>query len=114
MNVDFLGPPYKSQSLPLSCQTVVNMVFEPAAPGQAAAGMLIERPGLVSWLTVGAGPLRGGRVLKGYGWVVSGDTLYRVATDGTLTSIGTVPGSGWVSIEENETQIIVAHSAGEV
>lgn len=111
MNVDFLGPAYKSQSLPLSCQTVVNLVFEPAAPGQQG-GMLIERPGLVSWLTIGSGPLRGGRVLKGYGWVVSGNTLYRVATDGTLTSIGTVPGSGWVSIEENETQIVVAHSAG--
>lgn len=112
MKTNFLGPAYKARSLPLSCQTVVNLLFEPPAPGSSGDGMLFQRDGLSLWTTVGAGPLRGGRTLEGYAWVVSGDTLYRVASDGTKTSIGTVPGTGRVHIEQNETQIVVMHSAG--
>lgn len=112
MKTNFLGPAYKSRSLPLSCQTVVNLLFEPAAPGSSGEGMFFQRDGLDEWTTVGTGVLRGGRVLEGYAWIVAGSTLWRVASDGTKTSIGTVPGSGWVHIEQNETQIVVMHSAG--
>jgi len=112
VKTNFLGPAYKSRSARLSAQTRVNLLFEPPAPGSAGDGMFFQRPGLKAWGTIGSGPFRGGRRFHGYGWVVSGSTLYRVSSDGTQTSVGSVSGSGRVTIEANDTQVVVMHSAG--
>lgn len=112
MKTNFLGPAYKSRSARLSAQTRVNLLFEPPAPGSSGDGMFFQRPGLKLWGTIGAGPFRGGRRFHGYGWVVSGTKLYRISTSGSSTEVGSVPGSGRVSIEANDTQIVVMHSEG--
>jgi hypothetical protein len=56
---------------------------------------LIARPGLKRFLSVGAGPIRGTYSQTGSFsdalFVVSDDQLYRVDTDETVTSIGTLP-----------------------
>ncbi len=56
---------------------------------------LLARPGLKRFLSVGAGPIRGTYSQTGSFsdalFVVSDDQLYRVDTDETVTSIGTLP-----------------------
>jgi hypothetical protein len=74
--------------------------------------MFYNAPGCKLWATVGTGPIRGEHYAGGYGWVVSGSTLYRVATDGTTTTVGTIPGTGRVCMVHNDTQLAVMHSAG--
>jgi len=59
-------------------------------------------PGLQTFATVGDGPHRGARDVEGKLFVVSGRTLYQVATDGTATSKGTIPGTGLVSMTHNQ------------
>lgn len=44
--------------------------------------------------------------------MVSGGSLYQVATDGTPTLIGDVPGTGRVCLVHNDTQLAVMHSEG--
>lgn len=112
MKTDFLGAAYQSRSLPLAGQTLVNLFFEPAPPGSAEQGMFYGSPGLRSFASLGAGPIRGEHTAGGYGWVVSGTELYRVTASGTSQLIGTVPGSGRVHLVSNDTQLAVMHSEG--
>lgn len=112
MKTDFLGAAYESRSLPLAGQTLVNLFFEPAPPGSADEGMFYGAPGLSLFATVGSGPIRGALTASGASWVVSGAELYRVTSTGAQTLIGTVPGSGRVCIVNNDTQVVVMHSAG--
>lgn len=112
MKAAFLGPAYKSRSLPLACQTAVNLILEPAAQGSGEQGMFFVAPGLLHWLTVGTGPIRGMLTAAGYLWVVSGTSLYRVSAGQSVTSVGTVPGAGRVTLIANETQLVVMHEQG--
>lgn len=112
MRTDFLGASYASRSLPLSGQTLINLFFEPAAPGSAYDGMFYNAPGLALFATVGSGPIRGMHTAGGYAWVVSGLELYQVNAAGTATLVTTIGGTGRVSLAHNDTQLTVAHSAG--
>jgi len=111
MKLNFLAPFGKGRSSALSSGDRVNLFFEPAPAGSSEAGGYFMMPGYTLWQTVGNGPIRGELSSGGYGWVVSGTTLYRVR-DTEISAIGTVPGDGLVSMAENETQIVVAHSEG--
>lgn len=109
---NFLGAAYESRSLPLAGQTLVNLFFEPAPPGSAEEGMYYGAPGLSMWAEVGSGPIRGELTASGYGWVVTGDELYRVSPSGATMLVGEVPGEGRVCLVNNDTQIVVMHSGG--
>ncbi|TWI04804.1 phage stabilization protein [Luteimonas cucumeris] len=112
MRTDFLGAAYQSRSLPLAGQTLVNLFFEPAPPGSAEPGMFYGSPGLRLLFTVGAGPIRGALTANGFGWIVSGSSLYRITSAGVATLVGSVPGTGRVHLQNNDTQLVVMHSSG--
>lgn len=112
MKMQFLGAAYQSRSLPLAGQTLVNLFYEPSAPGSAEEGMFYGAPGLRTLAAIGTGPIRGADVAGGFGWVVSGSELYRVSAAGVATLVGTVPGTGRVCVRHNDTQLVVMHSAG--
>lgn len=73
--------------------------------------MFYGSPGLKLYATLGTGPIRGAHQAKGYGWVVSGNALYRV-TGGEGTLVGTIPGTGRVCMQDNDTQLAVMHNLG--
>ncbi len=62
--------------------------------------ILRRLPGIDSFATAGT-KLRGGHRFKGNLYVVSDTTLYKVDSAGSTTAIGTVGGSGRVSIKDN-------------
>lgn len=74
--------------------------------------MFYGSPGLRLFANVGGGPIRGADTAGGFGWVVSGDSLYKVTAAGVATLIGEVPGAGRVCLQHNDTQLVVMHSAG--
>jgi hypothetical protein len=112
MKTNFLLPAYKSRSLAAACLTCVNLSFEQVPGGLPEQGFFFDPFGYTQWLTVGTGPIRGALTAAGYAWVVSGAQLYRVATNGALTLVGAVAGTGRVQLGYNDTQVVVAHSAG--
>jgi hypothetical protein len=58
--------------------------------------------------TAGDGPVRGLWTYGGIAYVVSGDKLYSMAGFGTPVVIGTVSGTGPVSMADNGTQLFIA------
>lgn len=65
-------------------------------------------PGSRTLVEVGTGPIRGEWRLGAYGYVVSGAELYRVDANYAIALVGTVSGSGYVSMADNGTQIFIA------
>ena len=89
---------------------MVNLFPEaiPEGSGGKEAGFLLRCPGLRLLATVGAGPIRGLWVTNGVAYVVSGSEFYSLTTNYTATLIGTVSGTGPVSMADNGTQLFIA------
>ena len=74
----------------------------------------LTRPGITS-LATPTGLARGSFVWNENLYSVYGTTLYRVATDGTLTSVGTIAGNGQIdsAIGFNHAVIVVRETSGK-
>lgn len=95
-------------SKPFSRQRLLNVFPErPQLPGKGPV-LILGRWGLKPWASAGDGPIRGGDVMLGILYVVSGNTLYRVTSVGTATSIGLVAGTGPVIVKNNGYQLVIA------
>ena len=106
MKIGLVGPSYQEFSLPFDAQRSVNLfpVFDDMGKEVAA---LYGTPGRTRFSTCGTGPVRAMFASSnGRAFLVSGNTLYEVFTDGTSTSRGTLAtSSGNVSFDENPTQL---------
>jgi len=87
---------------------MVNLFPEIVPEGGKEPAFLNRAPGLRLLATLGGGPVRGMWQFGNYGYAVSGDTLYRVDTSWNATALGTVSGSGPVSMADNGTQLFIA------
>ncbi len=107
---------YQAAAPRLSNQRLVNLFPEAAPPGAANEFWLRSVPGLKRFATLGDGPVRGGHLLGGRPYFVSGESLYRLDPDGSHKEIpGRIPGSDPVCMTANRTQLaIVAKPDGFV
>ena len=87
---------------------MVNLFPELVPEAGKQPAFLQRCPGLSLKVTVGTGPIRGLWEHGGYVYAVSGDTFYRISGNWTVTTLGTVSGSGPVSMADNGTQIFIA------
>ena len=110
MKTPILGGSYVARSINAADNRMVNLFAEaiPEGSGGKEAGFLLRCPGLRLLATVGTGPIRGLWVTNGVAYVVSGSEFYSLSTSYTATLIGTVSGSGPVSMADNGTQIFIA------
>ena len=110
MKTPILGGSYVARSINAADNRMVNLFAEaiPEGSGGKEAGFLLRCPGLRLLATVGNGPIRGLWVTNGVAYVVSGDKFYSLSTSYTATLLGTVSGTGPVSIADNGTQIFIA------
>lgn len=105
---------YQSDSLPLSAQECLNWyVNVPQAPALAVES-LFRCPGIRQLATSGVinNANRGAWVLAGKPYFVNGSKLYRLNADETLTDLGTISGSGRVSMADNGTQLMILVPGG--
>jgi hypothetical protein len=94
---------YKDAARPWSQQDVVNLLPLPAQEqGARSRVKYTPVPGLDPFANIGTGPHRGAINVEGALFVVSGDTLFEVAKNGTATSRGTIPGTGRVCMAYNQ------------
>jgi len=110
LKTPILGGSYVARSINAADNRMVNLFAEaiPEGSGGKEAGFLLRCPGLRLLATVGTGPIRGLWVTNGVAYVVSGSEFYSLSTSYTATLIGTVSGSGPVSMADNGTQIFIA------
>lgn len=114
MQIAFAIQSYRSPSLPLSAQRVVNLYAEKQPQGAKSQVAVFGAPGIATYATVGSGPIRGMHFLPSAGllYVVSGRYLYSVSGDATpvVTLLGgEISGSGVVSMADNGDQLCIVN-----
>ncbi len=110
MIVPFAQHAYKSKSLPLSAQRMVNAYVEREPADAKSQTPIFGVPGLTLFSTCGSGPIRGMRMMGGVLYVVSGQTLYSVDPTGNATILGgSIPGSNVVCMTDNGTQLLIVN-----
>ena len=108
---------YKDNTRSFSVQDCVNWLpVNAEQAGTRTPSMLVDCPGLLPVAIVGSGPHRCGINVGGKNLIVSGDHLYLVGTDFSITDLGQIPGSGRVSATANQANQVAfgTGSAGYV
>jgi len=96
------------KSVNVDAQIRTNLYVEVQQDSAKSRLALFPTPGLVTFVNFGAYPSRGIYKKGDFLYVVNRFTLWRVANDGSMTSIGTLTTSaGRVDISDNGTQIII-------
>jgi hypothetical protein len=108
MKTAILGSSYVARSVNAADSRMVNLFPEIVPEAGKEPAFLQRAPGLRLLATAGTGPVRGLWQFGGFGYAVSGNTLYKVSPSWTVTALGTVVGSGPVSMADNGTQLFIA------
>jgi hypothetical protein len=103
-----LGSSYVARSVNAADNRMVNLFAEIVPEAGKEPAFLNRAPGLRLLATVGTGPIRGLWAFGGYGYVVSGTQLYKINSSWTATLLGSVSGTGPVSMSDNGIQLFVA------
>lgn len=112
MKIGLVGPSYQERSLPFDAQRSINLFPVLDQQGKEVSA-LYGTPGLTSFATAGAGPIRGGFTsANGRAFVVSSSELYEIFSSGTVLLLGSLTTtSGIVSIDENPLQLGICDGA---
>lgn len=112
MKSPILGSSYVARSVNAADNRMVNLFPEIVPEAGKEPAFLSRCPGLRRKSSIGNGPIRGLWKVNDIMYAVSGDTFYKVETYGRTrlkgTAIGTVTGTGPVSMSDNGTQIFIA------
>ncbi len=112
MKTPILGSSYVARSVNAADSRMVNLYPEMVPEAGKEPAFLSRCPGLLRKSSVGTGPIRGLWKVKDIAYAVSGTGFYKVETYGRTrlkgTLIGTVTGTGPVSMSDNGTQIFIA------
>ena len=108
MKTGILGQSYVARSINAADNRCVNLFPEVVTEGGKEAAYLNRAPGLSLLATVGTGPIRGLWSFGYFTYVASGSELYSVDSNWTPLLLGTISGTGPVSMSDNGTQLFIA------
>jgi hypothetical protein len=112
MQTPILGSAYVARSVNAADNRMINLFPEIVPEGGQMPAFLNRAPGLRFLQTVGTGPIRGLWAHQTNGsdfYVASGNEFYKLSSlTGTPTLLGTISGTGQVSIADNGTQLFIA------
>lgn len=108
MKTPILGSAYVARSVNAADNRMINLFPEVVPEGGKEAGFLQRAPGMRTLASVGTGPIRGLWSFGGSLYAVSGTQLYKINAAYVPTLIGSVSGSGPVSMSDNGTQLFIA------
>lgn len=98
---------WTGKSKEFTAEQLINYYAEVGPASAKSPIVLLNRPMLSDWLTIGDGPIRGWKLMGGELYVVSGQELYRVKSDRTSTLLGTITGLNQASMAENGSQVVI-------
>lgn len=106
--IPFASQSYKNASLAVSAQDLVNLYVEKEPPDAKSQMPVFGVPGLKTFATVGTGPIRGMHVMNNVLYVVSGSSLYSLASPTVVTLLGGgILGESFVPMSDNGIQVIL-------
>ena len=111
MKSPILGSSYVARSVNAADNRLVNLFAEIVPEAGKEPAFLSRAPGLRLLASIGTGPIRGVWAFSSdasVAFVVSGTKLYKIDTSYTATLLGTIAGTGPVSMADNGTQLFVA------
>jgi hypothetical protein len=111
MKTPILGSSYVARSVNAADNRMVNLFAEIIPEAGKEPAFLQRCPGLRLLATVGSGPIRGLWSFSSganRAFAVSGSELYQIDTNWNSTLIGSVSGTGPVSMTDNGTQLFIA------
>jgi hypothetical protein len=111
MKSPILGSSYVARSVNAADSRMVNLFPEIVPEAGKEPAFLQRAPGLRLLNTIGTGPIRGLWAFSSTdttAFVVSGTELYKINSSYVATLIGTVTGTGPVSLADNGTQLFIA------
>src|SRR5574343_188795 len=98
---------YATRAKQFSGRRLVNCYAE-QAPAQAKGPLgLMRAPGIDEWVTLPRSPVRGLATHNGTLYAVAGGRLYSISPGGSYTDLGTISGSGRVSMASNGQQLVI-------
>ncbi len=104
----FLGPSYESFSADVSTQRTTNWYIELTQVEDRTRVSLLPMPGLKLAATVGLGPHRGAIEHAGDMYVVSGEAVFKIDTNGAQTEIGIIgTPQGRVSMATSGVELMI-------
>jgi len=111
MKSPILGSAYTARSVNAADNRMINLFPEVIPEGGQEPAFLNRAPGLRLVTSVGTGPVRGLWTFDNNMYVVSGNTLYKVDTEYTITALGTVANDGPVSMTDDGIHALVASTS---
>ncbi len=111
METPILGASYVARSINAADNQCINLFPEATPEGGKEGGFLNRAPGLKRLVTVGTGPIRGLWTHQTNGtdaYVASGNEFYKIDVEYNIHLLGTISGTGPVSITDNGTQLFIA------
>lgn len=96
---------YQYSDPSVSSRKLLNCTAE-AVPGGKTPITVRRMPGIDNFATAGT-KHRGGHVFKDDLYTVSGESLFKTTTAGVVSTIGTIPGTGRVSIADNGFEMVI-------
>lgn len=109
MRIPFGSGSAQTESLPVSAQRMVNCYLQ-EAPALGKTPVATPRAaGQKAFATIStSGDFRGAIRHSGVLYAVHGTTLYKITNDGTVTNLGTIPGTDRVGISSNGSQLSIS------
>lgn len=105
---------YVSDTLPVSAQRCVNLYPVPSEVSSLSTEILSGTPGLrLAAEASNDKECRGATVLSGTPYSVHADTLYRLTSSYVMEAVGTISGSGRLSVADNGTQMMILVPDGD-
>ena len=106
--IPLFGSELKSYSQAVSSQRRLNMMYDIRVDNDRSSIVAVNTPGSSLFITLPTYPIRGWRVINQYLYVLAGNTLYRVFTDGSYVIYGTIGTStGYVSMADNSVVLMI-------
>jgi hypothetical protein len=108
MKTPILGGTYVARSVNAADSRMVNLFPEVIPEGGKEPAFLQRAPGLRLLRTVGSGPIRGMWRIDQFGYIVSGNEVFRLDKGNNVQFLGNVTGTGPVSMADNGFQLFIA------
>lgn len=103
---------YEDAVKPIAAQECINWLPQIPQTNGLSQAQLVQTPGLSLVSTVSNFAARGSIVMDSIAYTVNGNQLHRVNSDFTTADLGTISGSGAVSMATNGTQICIVVPGG--
>ena len=98
---------YEDAVKPIAAQECTNWLPQTPQTNALTTAQLVRTQGVSLFTTVSNFAARGAITMNSLAYTVNGTQLHRVDSDGTVTNLGTISGSGKVSLATNGTQICI-------